>query len=224
MITKHQPFFFLLVLFLGIIIGEMGCKSNHNSADLALEQDSIAIANQQKIAEDSLKAVFLGVADSIKTKMPSKTGTLNEAKELEDYLPYLDNLEANGKPKVARGEMNGSKFVQVTQAYKLDKGTASITIIDYGNNSKMYAMAAAVLRYSTDNEEGGTLTEAYNASDPDLVGRTTYNSNKYEASALLGVANRFFISAQATNQNSSDLVKDLLDNIDLDAMKTLEEE
>jgi len=216
--------FFFLVLFLGIIIGEMGCKSNHNSADLALEQDSIAIANQQKIAEDSLKAVFLGVADSIKTKMPSKTGTLNDAKELEDYLPYLDNLEANGKPKVARGEMNGSKFVQVTQSYKLDKGTASITIIDYGNNSKMYAMAAAVLRYSADSEEGGTLTEAYNASDPDLVGRTTYNSNKHEASALLGVANRFFISAQATNQKSADLVKDLLDNIDLDAMKTLEEE
>ena len=224
MITKHQPLFFLLVLFLGIVMCQMGCKSTNNSADLALEQDSIALAKQQKIAEDSLKTVFLGVADSIKTKIPSKASTLNEAKDLEDFLPYLDNLETSGNPKVERGEMNGSKFVQVTQAYKSEKGTASITIIDYGNNSKMYAMAAAVLRYSADSQDGSTLTEAYNASDPDLVGRTTYNSNKREASALLGVANRFFISAQATNQKSADLVKDLLDNIDLDAMKTLEEE
>ena len=80
MITKHQPLFFLLVLFLGIAMCQMGCKSTNNSADLALEQDSIALAKQQKIAEDSLKTVFLGVADSIKTKIPSKASTLNEAK------------------------------------------------------------------------------------------------------------------------------------------------
>ena len=50
MITKHQPLFFLLVLFLGIVMCQMGCKSTNNSADLALEQDSIALAKQQKIA------------------------------------------------------------------------------------------------------------------------------------------------------------------------------
>lgn len=220
----HRVLFFFAFLLLAVVFAEIGCKSSNNSAELALQEDSIALSKQQKITEDSLKAIFLTVADSINQKTATKTGTLNEAKDLEDYLPYLEELETSGKPKVERGELNGSKFVQVTQSYKTNKATATITIIDYGNNSKMYAMATAVLRYSADNQEGGTTTEAYNASDPDLVGRVTYNANKREASALIGVANRFFISAQATNQNNTNLVKSLLDNIDLDAMKTLEEE
>lgn len=222
-ITYRVVFFFALLL-LTIVFAETGCKSSNNSTDLALQEDSIALSKEQKITEDSLKAIFLTVADSINKKTPKKASILNEAKDLEDYLPYLEELQTSGKPKVEQGELNGSKFVQVTQLYKTNKATATITIIDYGNNSKMYAMATAVLRYSADNQEGGTTTEAYNASDPDLVGRVSYNARKRESSALIGVANRFFISAQATNQNNTNLVKLLLDNIDLDAMKTLEEE
>lgn len=216
----------LIILAATLLLSACKSKSTDSTISDAAIADSLQTAQREQQITDSLKTAFIDEANNIVANTPDKPdNNLNTSKELLDYLPEVPKLKTNGDAVVKKGDLNNNQYLQISQYYTTaDGNTASISITDYGTNSRQYAMALAVLRYSGDSDNGAVQTEPFNDGNPDLIGRTTYNTSTREATAMLGVANRFFISSQADNQKNTELVEEMIDNIDLDAIQTLEQE
>ncbi len=140
--------------------------------------------------------------------------------ELQKYLPAaVAGYEKEGEPEGQTMNMAGASYSTAAQAYKKGDQTLKITITDYNGAYALYGMATAVMAsgYSMENadEKVGGI---------DLgVGKGWEDIKKKDktASVLIGLSDRFFVQAEASNQDNADFVKEVVKSMDLQKLATL---
>jgi hypothetical protein len=140
--------------------------------------------------------------------------------ELQKYLPAaVAGYEKEGEPEGQTMNMAGASYSTAAQTYKKGDQTLKITITDYNGAYALYGMATAVMAsgYSMENadEKVGGI---------DLgVGKGWEDIKKKDktASVLVGLSDRFFVQAEASNQANSDFVKEVVKSMDLQKLAAL---
>lgn len=209
---------FLLISYLCLLCSLTSCKFGNGRADDDTLTDEEQAQNLE-ILRDSLQQEFRKNLDSINQMAPNAPKDLAAKTDVADFIPDIEGYKKVGKLKSTQSQIQQTVYLQLEQNYQRDNEKITVAIVDYGANSPAYALATQALAFSYMSKDDNVKQQPYDADDSDLVGRTSYNKKTKEATALLGVANRFFISVSADQQNNADFVKDIIENMDIDALK-----
>ncbi|HNI44630.1 MAG: hypothetical protein JNM36_19115 [Chitinophagales bacterium] len=208
----------LLISYLCLLCSLTSCKFGNGRADDDALTDEEQAQNLEEL-RDSLQQEFRKNLDSISQMTPNAPKDLATKTDVADFIPDIEGYTKVGKLKSTQSQIQQTAYLQLEQNYQRGDEKVTVAIVDYGANSPTYALAAQALTFSYASKDDNIKQQPYNADDSDLVGRISYNKQTKEATALLGVANRFFISVSADQQNNADFVKDIMENMDIDALK-----
>jgi hypothetical protein len=140
--------------------------------------------------------------------------------ELQKYLPAsVEGYEKDGDPEGQTLNMAGASYSMAAQRYKKGDETLKITITDYNGAYALFGMATAVMAtgYSMENadEKVGPVDLGVGKGYEDI------KKKDKTVSVMVGLSDRFFVQAEATNQENSDLVKEAIKRMELQKLASL---
>ena len=142
--------------------------------------------------------------------------------ELAKFLPSdIVGFEINGDLDGNSTNMMGMSYSNVRQTYvDVDGYVLTIEIMDYNFANSMYMAATAIYGVGMEIDNTEQRLKSFTLSE-DVKGWEVLKKKKNKASVFVGIAGRFFISIEADGQEDTDLVKEILDGLDLDQLAKL---
>lgn len=140
--------------------------------------------------------------------------------ELQKFLPAsVEGYEKDGDPEGQTLNLAGASYSMAAQRYKKGDETLKITITDYNGAYALFGMATAVMAtgYSMENadEKVGPVDLGVGKGYEDI------KKKDKTVAVMVGLSDRFFVQAEATNQENSDLAKAALKQLDLQKLASL---
>lgn len=188
-----------------------GCsKETQETAD--------AIKNLQSIASSASNATkSANKLEELRNTRIKNGDTLSmAAAELAKYIPSSIPGYTASEPETESVSVQGMSYSSASREYtSADKGTVSITLLDYNGAYASYTMASALfaLQIHVDNSEETSGT--FQTSNELINGHETFSKTSHDATVVYGVGARFWLEIKATNQTSSEWAKGLAKTMDL---------
>lgn len=144
-------------------------------------------------------------------------------KELQQYLPSgpVAGYAAEGKPEGQTVQMTGAHYSTASQDYKNAEQTLSVTLMDYNGAAAMFTAATAMMNVGMSIENDEQVMRGVDLGIPNVKAFETLDKKDRKASLVLGVADRFFVSVEATGQDNTELVQEVAKKIDLTKLAKL---
>ena len=147
--------------------------------------------------------------------------TALDYKELQKYLPdEIDGYTA-GEPDGGSMTMNGVSFSTAAIEFTNDDGgTVDIAIMDYTTAASAYQMSTAMWAsgFSIENDE--ISAHSIDWGD-EIAGWEQIDKEDNVATIMLGINSRFLITVSVSDQNDTDLAKEIMKIIDIDSLNSL---
>jgi len=212
---------FLFALFVTLFIG---CKSEPEPPKIEDSAEKIAenLANSLESIGKELDKRWGENVKKAEKRANKNTSEVIPYQELADYLPNMNNYKVFNEPNGQTLKAFGVSYSQLTQKYETLEGQKmSITIVDYNTAAALYAIAATALKsdFYLDNDE--ELVQSFDMGNDDIMGLESYKKKQRKANLILGVGSRFFITIEADNQQDTEFVKSVIQNMPLDKMIAL---
>lgn len=140
--------------------------------------------------------------------------------ELQKYLPSsVAGYEKEGDPEGQTMNMAGASYSMAAQKYKKGDQTLKISITDYNGAYAMYGMATAVMASGFSSENADEKIGGIDLG----VGKGWEDIKKKDktASVVVGLSDRFFVQAEASHQENSDFVKDVIKSMELNKLTSM---
>lgn len=162
-------------------------------------------------------------AEKMEEKM--KDGENAEAMHYEELLKYLpekiDGYEISREPEGASIDMAGASYSTAEVKFSNNNDRIQVSILDYNAAYNMYSMATAMwssgFKIDTSEEFGQSISFG-----EDINGWESFKKKSGDASVVLGVSDRFLISVEANNQENTDLVKEIIQDMDIKKLSEIE--
>jgi hypothetical protein len=140
-------------------------------------------------------------------------------KDLEKHLPAaIAGYAADGAPEGQSMQMTGMHYSTAQQKYKKGDETLNIQLMDYNGATAMFSASTAIMSAGMEMENDDQIMRSTNLGLAGVKAYETIGKKDHKASLILGVADRFFVSIEATGQNDSELVKTAAKSLDLEAL------
>ncbi|MFC0184220.1 hypothetical protein SAMN04515674_102250 [Pseudarcicella hirudinis] len=140
--------------------------------------------------------------------------------ELQKYLPAsVSGYTKDGDPEGESMNMTGASYSTASQKFKKGDDDLKVTIVDYNAAYALFGMATAMMQtgFSVDNADeklGGVELKAGK-------GWEDFKKKEKRASVVVTINERFLVTVEASNQTSTDLVKDVANSLDLKKLADL---
>ncbi|MBC7862834.1 MAG: hypothetical protein IAF38_07655 [Bacteroidia bacterium] len=140
--------------------------------------------------------------------------------ELQKFLPAAPAGYTAEEPGGNTINMPGASYSNAEVKFKKGDDYVKVVIMDYNQAYGMYTAATAMwaMGLSVDSPEekaGGVKL------DGNIGGWEVYRKKAKSAAVTLGVGSRFWVSVEASNQESSENVKNIVKTIDLKKLSEL---
>lgn len=135
--------------------------------------------------------------------------------ELAKYLPATIDGYQSGEPATESVNAMEMAYSKATREYTSSKGTVTVSLTDYNSSYAAYTISSAVfaLNIKVDNSEETSGT--FQTDNPLISGHQTYSKTGHNATVLFGIAGRFWLEIEATNQSSSDWARSIGEKMNL---------
>ena len=139
-------------------------------------------------------------------------------KQLQNYLPvHIDGYTA-GEPGGQSISIEGLTFSSADIEFtNTDGDFIKISLLDYAGASTLYQTAAATWQAGV-TYESDDITFKQVTWNEHISGWEQYHKTERKSIIALGIANRFFLTIEASNQDNLDLVISIAENMDLDKL------
>ncbi|MCY7352726.1 MAG: hypothetical protein LH606_19050 [Cytophagaceae bacterium] len=140
--------------------------------------------------------------------------------DLQKYLPAsVGGYEKDGEPEGQTMNMPGASYSVAAQNYKKGEQTLKISITDYNGAQALYGMATAMMSSGFSSENADEKIGGIDLG----VGKGWEDIKKKDktASVVVGLSDRFFVQAEASNQENADFVKDVVKSMELSKLASL---
>ncbi|GAA4350692.1 hypothetical protein GCM10023185_08700 [Hymenobacter saemangeumensis] len=129
-------------------------------------------------------------------------------KELHKLLPSaIEGYTAEGEPEGESVQMPGMQYSSTKQRYRKGEETLSVQLVDYNGAATMFTAATAMVGTGIAVEDETQLMRSLDLGMKGVKGYEKLDKQGHQASVLLGVADRFFVTLEATGQKDTELVK-----------------
>ena len=140
--------------------------------------------------------------------------------DLQKYLPTIDGYKAE-EPNGSNVNMGTVSYSNAEGKYKKEDGSwVKVSIVDYNQAYGLYSAATAMwamgMSVDTPNEKAGGIKMG-----DDIGGWEVFQKKSKNASVVLGVGSRFWVSVEADKQENTDFVKSIAKKIDLTKLSSL---
>lgn len=195
---------------------------------LALAVSVISCETAQKAKEAAQAASALGTAAqdyASKAEEGQKKYEARRAKgdtlaipytELQKLLPAsIDGYEKDGEPEGQSMNMVGASYSTASQNYKKGDHYLKLTLVDYNAAYGLYGMATAFMASGFSSENADEKMGGIDLGVANAKGWEVIRKKEKKATISVGVADRFFVTAEADNQENSELLKEAVRSLDL---------
>ena len=201
----------LFVTATTILIASCGGKKEEPVEELNMKNNPFAAL--QKIGQNMGQTA--NKQQEILQKRREKGDTLAiPYAELQKYLPAAPSGYAAEEPTGATINMGSGSYSNAEIKYKKGEDWIKITIADYNQAAGLYTVATSMwalgISVDTPEEKAGGIK-----MDGDIGGWEVYKKKSKDASVVLGVGYRFWVSVEASNQDGTDKVKEIAKSLDL---------
>ncbi|MGP8215265.1 MAG: hypothetical protein ACLQQ4_06860 [Bacteroidia bacterium] len=195
-----------------------GQQNNANNSPAAAANNMAAGMNAMANANASVNSDY---AEKMKERRAKGDTLAMPYTDLQKYLPTSVDGYTVGTPDGASINMGKMSYSSANIQFKKDNGDwVKVTILDYNQAYNMYASATAVwgMGISVDSpEEKSNSIKLENTAG----GFESYKKKTKNASIVLGVGSRFYLSVEANNQPDAGMVESVAKSIDLSKLSTL---
>lgn len=140
--------------------------------------------------------------------------------DLQKYLPEIDGYK-RGEPSGASVTMMNTSYSTADASYKNDNGgKIKVTIIDYNQAFGLYNTAAMVWTMGMTVDTPEETAKGFKLAG-DIAGLETFKKKSKKATVVLGVGQRFWVSVEANDQENTDFVKSVAQQVDLEKLASL---
>ena len=143
-------------------------------------------------------------------------------KELQKRLPAsINGYEAAGDAKGQTMQMPGIHYSAAEREYKKGEETLKVTIMDYNGAAAMFTAATAMMSSGLEMETDDQVMRSTDLGITGVKAYETIEKKDHKSSLMMGVANRFFVTIEASGQTNGELVKAAAKSLDLEALSKL---
>lgn len=192
------------------ILALISFKCGNSKEAQALRNLSEVVKNAEKVGEELQKSE----AKAAERKKRGDTLAMNY-KDLQKYLPKsVKGYELDGEMSGQTTNMQGMSVSVAKAKYKKGDDFLNIELTDY--NAAYTLMAGLTMAWSMSIEDDEQVAKGCTIKGH--KGFETYKKKDKDANVVLGISDRFFVSANANNQTSTEVVKSALESIDIDGL------
>ncbi|GAA4382532.1 hypothetical protein GCM10023186_22950 [Hymenobacter koreensis] len=142
--------------------------------------------------------------------------------ELRNYLPHkLAGFVRDGAPQGESVSLGGVNYSTCEQYYRKGKQRLKVQLVDYNGASALYAGATAMMAAGFTQEDDEQLMRGCDLGIPNVLGYETLQKKEGRASVALGVGDRFFLSVELDQQQTTHTVRNVAKAIDLQTLARL---
>ncbi|MCH8318582.1 MAG: hypothetical protein IIA88_08810 [Bacteroidetes bacterium] len=174
------------------------------------------LSNLQETAQNMEKTVE--EAEKKRQERIAKGDTLAmHYKDLQKYLPEnVSGYSAEGDPAGTSMNMSGMSYSMCEQTFVNDAGDqVKIALMDYNGAYQLYQGVLAVYSMSISIETDEEKMQSIQLSNEDIKGWEVLKKKDKKASVFFGISGRFYLSIEADNQEDTELIKSIAEDMDL---------
>ncbi len=199
-------------LFLSVaLVGSLTACEQAQEAKNAYSALSTTAKASQHMAEN-MKAAEVRQTDRVKR---GDTLAINY-KELEKRLPAtLAGYTVVGEPEGQSMQMSGMHYSSAKQKYRKDDQSMTVTILDYNGAASMFTAATMMMNTGLEIENDDQIMRGTDLGIAGVKAYETFGKKDHQATLMTSVADRFFVTVEATGQQDTNLVKDVAKSLNL---------
>jgi predicted small secreted protein len=142
--------------------------------------------------------------------------------ELQQLLPAsVEGYEKDGDPEGQSMNMAGASYSTASQNYKKGDHYLKLVVVDYNAAYGLYGMATAFMATGFSSENADEKMGGIDLGVAGAKGWEVIRKKEKKAMLSVGVADRFFVTAEADDQENSDLLKNAVRSLDLTKLADL---
>ena len=143
-------------------------------------------------------------------------------KELQKYLPASPaGYAPSGTPEGENMNMPQAHFSSASQQYLLGDKTLKVALVDYNAAAPLFMASTAMMNSGLSMEDDSQLLRGVDLGLPNTKGIETLDKKDHKATVVLGVADRFLVTVEASGQDDIKMVEDVAKNLNLKEMAKL---
>ena len=144
-------------------------------------------------------------------------------KDLQKYLPVnISGYSTEGGPNGTSMDMSGMSYSICEQKFVNDAGDqVKIALMDYNGAYQLYQGVLAVYSMSISVETDEEKMQSIELSNEDIKGWEVLKKKEKKASVFFGVSERFYLAIEADNQEDTELVRSIAEDMDLEELSKL---
>ncbi|MGI4870697.1 MAG: hypothetical protein ACRYFX_05895 [Janthinobacterium lividum] len=128
--------------------------------------------------------------------------------ELQKYLPAAPTgYTADGPPQGEKTDVDGMHVSTASQQYRNGDKSLRVTLVDYAGAGALFTAATALMGGGLKIEDDNQYVRSFDPSQAEVKGLETFEKKSHKATIILGVADRFLATVEATGQNDAELAK-----------------
>lgn len=203
----------LLLLSAALFGGLTACEQAQQAKNAYSAVSSMAKAG--KTVEADLKTSELRQTERIKR---GDTLAINY-KELKKRLPAaIAGFAADGEAEGQSMQMSGLHYSTAKQKYRKGDETLTITLMDYNGAAPMFMAATMMMNTGLEMENDEQIMRGTDLGLTDVKAYETLGKKNHNASLMSSVADRFFVTVEATGQQDTELVKTAAKSLNLEEL------
>lgn len=198
----------------------MGCLLACETAQKAREAAQSASALRSAVQEYASKAEE-GQKKYEARRAKGDTLAMPHA-ELQKLLPAsVEGYEKSGAPEGESINLAGASYSTASQNYKKGDQYLKMNLVDYNGAYALYGMATAFMASGFSSENADEKMGGIDLGVADARGWEIIKKKEKKATISVGVAGRFFVTAEADNQENSELLKTAVKSINLSKLSAM---
>jgi hypothetical protein len=182
-------------------------------------QNTISSLANENAQNEILTAGPLGKI-RMERKIKGDTLAINY-KDLQKYLPEeINGYTVVNIPEGESVDIPGMSFSLAEKVYKKGESELTISLYDYNGAYDMYEGATSLftsgLPVKNENETAHGMLVKKN-----IKGWESFKKKDKRAELMLGIAERFYLNIKADKQDGTDVIKNVANKLNLDALNNL---
>lgn len=140
--------------------------------------------------------------------------------ELIKFLPETINGYTKEEPSGSTVEIQGASYSTAEVRFTKGDQYVRVSLIDYNATLSMYSMATAMWSTGIKVDNSDELAQTIKLNDK-IAGWESFQKKSKDASIILGVNNRFFLTIEANSQSNTEFLKEVAKSMKLDDLSSL---
>ena len=204
-------------LLVGCVILLTGCGEEASEAMEALGNMKEIVESVEDVKDD-MDALEKRRADRVERGDTLAMST----DELQKFLPATIDGYESGEVEYQTMDMQGMSWTEVERKYTTEDGKrVTVKIIDYNNSAMGWMGASAMFRLKFHTDNNREMSGTFETENQFVNGFEKFQKKQGRVTITYGLGGRFLMTINATDQESTQWVRDLAASMSLDDLAAM---